>query len=194
VPNDHEKADTHKEEEIVPAVMDQTTTSDAVKMTLASDSKQESQRNEDLDPMEGVVNQWEEELDRREHEVEQREEVALGRDKRQYDRWLQLAEWETDLRLTHYAVQQGHARLSKWLKEADAEWTDRVTRVRRMEDEVRFERLRLKDKEDEALFTSRVFEGMRGDYFDSRNFPDRLFTSPDFEGIIPGYPHKSPPL
>jgi hypothetical protein len=25
----------------------------------------------------------------------------------------------------------------------------------------------------EALFTSRVFEGMGGDYFISRNFPDR---------------------
>jgi hypothetical protein len=46
----------------------------------------------------------------------------------------------------------------------------------------------------EALFTSRVFEGMRGDYFVSRNFPDRLFTSPGFERIIPRYPHKSPPL
>jgi hypothetical protein len=46
----------------------------------------------------------------------------------------------------------------------------------------------------EALFTSRVFEGMRGDYFVSRNFSDRLFTSPGFEGLIPGYPHKSPPL
>jgi hypothetical protein len=41
---------------------------------------------------------------------------------------------------------------------------------------------------------ARVFEGMRGDYFVSRNFPDRLFTSPGFEGIIPRYPHKSPPL
>jgi hypothetical protein len=46
----------------------------------------------------------------------------------------------------------------------------------------------------EALFTSRVFEGMGGDYFESRNFPDRLFTSLGFEGIIPGYPHKSLPL
>jgi hypothetical protein len=45
-----------------------------------------------------------------------------------------------------------------------------------------------------ALFTSRVFEGMRGDYFVSWNFPDRLFTSPGFEGIIPRYPDKSPPL
>jgi hypothetical protein len=46
----------------------------------------------------------------------------------------------------------------------------------------------------EALFTSRVFEGMRGDYFIFQNFPDRLFTSPGFEGIIPRYSHKSPPL
>jgi hypothetical protein len=45
-----------------------------------------------------------------------------------------------------------------------------------------------------ALFTSRVFEGMGGNYFDSQNFPDRLFTSPGFEEIIPGYPHKSPSL
>jgi hypothetical protein len=45
-----------------------------------------------------------------------------------------------------------------------------------------------------ALFTSRVFEGMGGDYFVSRDFSDRLFTSPGFEGIIPGYPHKSPTL
>jgi hypothetical protein len=42
-----------------------------------------------------------------------------------------------------------------------------------------------------ALFTSRVFEGMGGDYFESRNFPDRLFTSPGFEGIIPTNPHHS---
>jgi hypothetical protein len=33
---------------------------------------------------------------------------------------------------------------------------------------------------------------MGGDYFVSRNFPGRLFTTPGFEGIIPGYPHKSP--
>jgi hypothetical protein len=46
----------------------------------------------------------------------------------------------------------------------------------------------------EALFTSRVFEGIGGDYFVSRNFSDRLFTSLGFEGIIPGYPHKSPPF
>jgi uncharacterized SAM-binding protein YcdF (DUF218 family) len=46
----------------------------------------------------------------------------------------------------------------------------------------------------QALFTSRVFEGMRGDYFVSQNFPNRLFTSPGFEGIIPRYPHKSPLL
>jgi hypothetical protein len=46
----------------------------------------------------------------------------------------------------------------------------------------------------EDLFTFRVFEGMRGDYFVSRNFSYRLFTSPGFEGIISGYPHKSPPL
>jgi hypothetical protein len=45
-----------------------------------------------------------------------------------------------------------------------------------------------------ALFTSRVFEGMGGDYFISRNFPNRLFTSLGFEGIISGYPQKSPPL
>jgi hypothetical protein len=45
-----------------------------------------------------------------------------------------------------------------------------------------------------ALFTSRVFEGMRGDYFVFQNFPHRLFTSPGFEGIIPGYPHKSSQL
>jgi hypothetical protein len=46
----------------------------------------------------------------------------------------------------------------------------------------------------QALFTSRVFEGMGGNYFVSRNFPDRLFTSSGFEGIIPRYPHNSPPL
>jgi hypothetical protein len=45
-----------------------------------------------------------------------------------------------------------------------------------------------------ALFTSRVFEEMEGDYFVSRNFPDRLFTSLGFERIILGYPHKFPPL
>jgi hypothetical protein len=45
-----------------------------------------------------------------------------------------------------------------------------------------------------VLFTSRVFEGMGEDYFLSRNLPDRLFTSPGFKGIIPRYPHKSPPL
>jgi hypothetical protein len=45
-----------------------------------------------------------------------------------------------------------------------------------------------------ALFTSRVFEGMGRDYFVSRNFLDRLFTSPGFEEIILGYPHKSPPV
>jgi hypothetical protein len=44
----------------------------------------------------------------------------------------------------------------------------------------------------EALFTSRVFKGMGGDYFVSRNFSDRLFTSPGFERIIS--PHKSPSL
>jgi hypothetical protein len=43
------------------------------------------------------------------------------------------------------------------------------------------------------LFTSRVFEGMREDYFVSRNFPDRLFTSPGFEGIIPRYPSNPLP-
>jgi hypothetical protein len=47
---------------------------------------------------------------------------------------------------------------------------------------------------DQALFTSKVFEGMGGDYFVSQNFPDRLFTSPGFEGIILGYPQKFPPL
>jgi hypothetical protein len=36
--------------------------------------------------------------------------------------------------------------------------------------------------------------GWKGIIFVSRNFPDRLFTSPGFEGIIPGYPHKSHPL
>jgi hypothetical protein len=45
-----------------------------------------------------------------------------------------------------------------------------------------------------ALFTSRVFEGMGGDYFVSQNFPNRLFTSSGFEEIIPRYPYKSPPL
>jgi hypothetical protein len=49
-------------------------------------------------------------------------------------------------------------------------------------------------KESKALFISRVFEGMREDYFVSWNFRDRLFTSPGFEGIITGYPYKSPPL
>jgi hypothetical protein len=34
---------------------------------------------------------------------------------------------------------------------------------------------------------------MGEDYFVSWNFPDRLFTSSGFEGIIMGYPHKSPP-
>jgi hypothetical protein len=37
----------------------------------------------------------------------------------------------------------------------------------------------------ETLFTFRVFERMAGDYFIFQNFLDRLFTSPDFEGIIP---------
>jgi hypothetical protein len=36
-----------------------------------------------------------------------------------------------------------------------------------------------------ALFTSRVFKRMRGNYFVFRNFPDRLFTSLGFEKIIP---------
>jgi hypothetical protein len=44
-----------------------------------------------------------------------------------------------------------------------------------------------------ALFTSRVFEGMGGDYPVSRIFPDGLFTRPSLEGIILGYLHKSPP-
>jgi hypothetical protein len=44
---------------------------------------------------------------------------------------------------------------------------------------------------DQALFTSKIFEGMRGDYFVFRNFPGRLFTSPGFEEIISEYPHKS---
>jgi hypothetical protein len=44
----------------------------------------------------------------------------------------------------------------------------------------------------EALFTSRVFEGMGGDYPVSRNFPGRLFTRLGFERIIPEYPYKSP--
>jgi hypothetical protein len=35
---------------------------------------------------------------------------------------------------------------------------------------------------------------MGGDYFESQNFPDRLFTTPGFEEIIPEYPHKSPPF
>jgi hypothetical protein len=33
-----------------------------------------------------------------------------------------------------------------------------------------------------ALFTSRVLEGMGGDYFISRNFSDRLFTSLGLRG------------
>jgi hypothetical protein len=45
----------------------------------------------------------------------------------------------------------------------------------------------------EALFTSRVFKGIGGNYFVSQNFPGRLFTRSGFEGIIPGYSHKSPP-
>jgi hypothetical protein len=48
--------------------------------------------------------------------------------------------------------------------------------------------------QNKALFTSRVFERMGGDYFVSQDFPNRLFTSPGFEEIIPRYPHKSPPL
>jgi hypothetical protein len=46
----------------------------------------------------------------------------------------------------------------------------------------------IKDEKSKALFTSRVFKGMGGDYFVSRNFPDRLFTSPGFEGIIRDIP------
>jgi hypothetical protein len=45
----------------------------------------------------------------------------------------------------------------------------------------------------EALFTSSVFEGMRGDYFVSWEIPDRLFICPGLVGIILGYPHKSSP-
>jgi hypothetical protein len=41
---------------------------------------------------------------------------------------------------------------------------------------------------------SRVFKEMEGNYFESQNFFDRLFTSLDFEGIILEYPHKSPSL
>jgi hypothetical protein len=44
------------------------------------------------------------------------------------------------------------------------------------------------------LFTSMVFERMGGDYFVSRNFSDRLFTSPNFTGIILRYPYKFSPL
>jgi hypothetical protein len=44
-----------------------------------------------------------------------------------------------------------------------------------------------------ALFTSRVFEGIGGDYLVFWNFSDRMFTRMGFEGIIPRYPHKSPP-
>ncbi|KAM0861758.1 hypothetical protein ACQ4PT_045685 [Festuca glaucescens] len=146
---DKAAADTGKEERVVPSVMDQTTSSHALKTTLPSDSKQQNHQKEVLDLREEEVKQWEQELDRREQEVEQREEAATKREKRQYDRWLQFAEWETDLRHTHYDVQHGHARLSNWLKEADADWTDRLTEVRRMEDELRCEKLRLKAKEDE---------------------------------------------
>jgi hypothetical protein len=44
-----------------------------------------------------------------------------------------------------------------------------------------------------ALFTSKIFEGIEGDYPVFQNFSDRLFTSPGLERIIPGYPHKSSP-
>nr|XP_051207572.1 uncharacterized protein LOC127323476 [Lolium perenne] len=99
---DKAAADTGKEEGVVPSVMDQTTSSHALNMTLPPGSKQQNhQKKEDLDQREEEVNQWEEELDRREQEVEQREEAATKREKRQYDRWLHFAEWEMDLRHTH---------------------------------------------------------------------------------------------
>jgi hypothetical protein len=39
-----------------------------------------------------------------------------------------------------------------------------------------------------VLFTSRVFEGIGGDYFVSRYIPGRLFTRPGFEGLSPQIP------
>jgi hypothetical protein len=45
-----------------------------------------------------------------------------------------------------------------------------------------------------ALFTSRVFEGIRGDYLESQKIPNSSFTTPGFGRIIPRYPHNSPPI
>lgn len=44
----------------------------------------------------------------------------------------------------------------------------------------------------EALFTSKVFMGMGGDYFVSRKIPTSPFTSPVLNDIIPRYPLPSP--
>jgi hypothetical protein len=43
----------------------------------------------------------------------------------------------------------------------------------------------------QALFTSSVFKGMRGDYFVSQKIFDRLFTRPGLERIIQDIPTNS---
>lgn len=113
-------AGAHEREGVAASVMEQTTGSDLVKTTVLFNSEKQSQQK-DLDTREGKLNQWEQELDGRAEEVEQREDAAMQREKLQYDRWLQLFEWEKDLRRTHCAVQQGHARLSKWVEKDEEE-------------------------------------------------------------------------
>lgn len=142
-------AGAHEREGVVASVMEQATGSDLVKTTVLSNSEKQSQQEKDLDPREGKLNQWEQDLDGRAEEVEQREDAAMQREKLQYDRWLRLAEWETDLRRAHHAVLQGHARLSKWVNDVDAEWTARMTTAPTMEDELRSEKSRLEAKEKE---------------------------------------------
>ncbi|XP_037404245.1 histone-lysine N-methyltransferase EHMT2-like [Triticum dicoccoides] len=58
-----------------------------------------------------------------------------------------LDERETLLRRTHYTVPQDHATPSKWVGDVDADWTDRMAAVQRMEDGLRSETSRLKAKE-----------------------------------------------
>jgi hypothetical protein len=45
-----------------------------------------------------------------------------------------------------------------------------------------------------GLFTSNVFEGIRGDCFEYREIPDSPFTTPGLGGIILRYPDIFPPF
>ncbi|KAM3197392.1 hypothetical protein ACQJBY_072825 [Aegilops geniculata] len=141
-------AGAHEREGLTVSVMGQTTGSDLVKTTTLFSSEQ-SQQKKDLDQREGKLKQWEQDLDGRAEEVGQREDDAMQRERRQYDMWLRLAEWETDLKRAQHAVLQGHARLSKWVNDVDAECTARMTTAPRMEDELRSDKSRTEAKQKE---------------------------------------------